>query len=241
MSSHLKLTHISFSINHQSILRNIDLEVAQGDFLVLVGANGSGKSTLLKVINGHYVATHGSICLKGKRLENYKQSELSRTIVTLNQFVCDSLFIDLTVAENMRLIAAAHKIPHQIMVENFLQLLNQFNPALKQVLNRKVKDFSGGEQQVLAFALYLQLQPQLLLLDEHTSALDPKTAYKIMQFTRQVLIKRRLTAIMTTHRLEDALECGNRLIAMADGTIVYQALTQDKRSLNRQKLLEFCY
>jgi putative ABC transport system ATP-binding protein len=119
--------------------------------------------------------------------------------------------------------------------------LRGFNAKLGDALKSPLYNLSGGEQQILAFALYLCHQPELLLLDEHTSALDPKTAAKIMQFTANIIKEKKLTCIMTTHNLDFAVEYGNRVIALNEGNIVFDSQDNESQKIDRQLLLEKCY
>ncbi len=233
MQPQIKLNNISFSIGEKHIINHINLSVNHGDFVVVLGGNGSGKSTLLKLINKTYHCTGGEVVLP----EN-------STIVTLTQFISDSLFTDLTIEENALLIdsAASQKSFHKkTLLTELPAYLSQFNPNLPKALKTRISQLSGGEQQILAFALYLRHQPDLLLLDEHTSALDPKKADGVMALTHEYLLKNRITCLMTTHSLAYAIKYGNRLIALRDGEIAFEANAEQKLILNTGDLLQHCY
>lgn len=233
MTPSIQLNKVNFIIGEKHIINNINLSINPGDFVVVLGGNGSGKSTLLKLINQTYRCTSGEIQLP-------KNSK----IVTLTQFITDSIFTDLTIEENALLIESAtlqkpfHK---KTLLTELPDYLSQFNKNLPKALKTRVSQLSGGEQQILAFALYLRHQPDLLLLDEHTSALDPKKADDVMALTHQYLLKNRITCLMTTHSLPFAIKYGNRLIALRDGSIVFEADAEKKLKLNTNDLLSYCY
>lgn len=244
MSSFMQLKNIHFSISEKSIINNINLSIDPGDFIVILGGNGSGKSTLLKLINQTYQPTSGQILLGDQPIQQYTPKTLQRKIVILTQFISDSIFTDLTIEENAVLIESAYDKKNFNKKKFFTTLpnyLSQFNKNLPRTLKTPVKRLSGGEQQILAFALYLRHQPDLLLLDEHTSALDPKKANDAMTFTDQFVKKHAMTCLMTTHSLPYALQYGNKLMALQNGSIVFQASEAEKAKLNMQTLLTHCY
>lgn len=246
MANLLKLNKVSFSPHKSLVITDeVSLEINRGDFAIIIGGNGSGKSTLIKLINRHYQHTDGSISFCDKAIESYSKKQLAQQIVTLSQFVKDSLFVNLTIEENARLLEMSY--PHsqsavgQVFSQSLSDYLKDFNVKLSQSLTTPVHLLSGGEQQILAFALYLRHQPKLLLLDEHTSALDPKTAEKIMATTDEIIMQRQVTCLMTTHSLDFALNYGNRLLAIKDGGIIFQAEQTEKKSLQKSDLLQYCY
>lgn len=240
----LELKNISFTVEkNKTIIHNINLAVNTQDFIVIVGHNGSGKSTLIKLVNRQYLPTTGEIYYKNLSLSSFAPADLIADFVTLNQFTRDSLFMDLTLIENAVLLESSfkkkfkkYKLVAEIRKEFYL-----YNPKLADALETKVGDLSGGEQQLVAFILYLRRQPQLLLLDEHTSALDPKAAENIMKITDQIIKQRKLTCIMLTHNLDHALQYGNRLVAIKDGNIYYNLDKNQKPSLNKNELIQLCY
>lgn len=222
MTTQLHINNVNFTLpNGKAILRDINLQVNTGEFLVLVGSNGSGKSTLIKLLNRQYRLRDGEINLNNRNLNDFSHRDFSRNVITLTQFVKDSLFLDLTILENAALLT---NMRDRTQLANYLA---KFNPALANALNNLVSDLSGGEQQQLAFALYMTKQPLLLLLDEHTSALDPKVAERIMQMTHDYVRQHNITCIMTTHNRTFAEQYGDRLIAMKNGHLLQQAAGND--------------
>lgn len=240
----IQLKNISFSIGEKKIIDNINLSIFSGDFVVILGGNGSGKSTLLKLINQTYPCTSGEILLNDQPIKQYPKKILQKKIVTLTQFIAKSIFTDLTVEENAILIESAFcekDFDKKNMLTTLPDYLSKFNIKLAQALKIKVSRLSGGEQQILAFALYLRHQPDLLLLDEHTSALDPKKANDVMALTQQFIQKNHITCLMTTHSLPYAVRYGNKLIALQDGAIVFTANEAEKEKLTAEELLKHCY
>lgn len=234
----IKFQNTGFSIGEKHILNNINLSIFPGEFVVVLGGNGSGKSTLLKLLNHTYHNTSGDIIFNPPS---------SKKVVTITQYIGDSIFLDLTIEENAILIESAYlQSTHQHFdKKRFLSelpnYLKQFNPKLSDALKSRASRLSGGEQQILAFALYLRHQPDLLLLDEHTSALDPKKSDAVMEFTHQFILQKGITCLMTTHQLDYALKYGNRLIALRDGEIVFEANAAEKSQLAMADLLKYCY
>jgi putative ABC transport system ATP-binding protein len=231
----LTLNNLSFSTPERNIIQDISLSIDPEDFVVILGGNGSGKSTLLKLINQTYHQTSGNISFTNK---------INPKIVTLTQLMSDSLFMDLTVEENALLIESAlfKTTPSKkIFLSQLPAYVSQFNLNLPNALKTRVRQLSGGEQQILAFALYLRHKPDLLLLDEHTSALDPKKADAVMAFTNQYLQQHKITCLMTTHSLSYALQYGNRLIALSDGHIIFEADADTKSTLTIADLMRHCY
>lgn len=214
----LQIKNLNFRLpSGQVILDQINTQIMPGEFVVLVGSNGSGKSSLMKLINQQYRLREGEISLNGENIQQFSRKKLAEQMITLTQFVKDSLFVDLSVFENAKLITPLKSMDE---LKNYL---HAFNPNLADALKKPVADLSGGEQQQLAFALYMTKQPKLLLLDEHTSALDPQASEKIMQMTHDYARKHHITCIMTTHNMNFAERFSDRLIAMNNGRLIQAA------------------
>lgn len=241
----IEFKNTCFSANpDKHIIRNFSAQINPGDFVVLLGGNGSGKSTLLKLLNRSYQYTSGDITYKNKSLHSYNQQTLRRELITLTQFTTDSIFADLTIEENAILIENALH-PHLFDQNEFLSelphYLLSFHPTLAKALKTRMKNLSGGEQQIAAFALYLRHQPDVLLLDEHTSALDPKKSDYVMTFTQARVLEKKITCLMTTHQLDYALKYGNRLMAIREGELIFDADAKKKATLTMPDLLQYCY
>jgi putative ABC transport system ATP-binding protein len=228
------------------ILNNIDYDIHQNDFVILLGSNGSGKSSLLKIIDRRFDATQGCISLNDQEVRKYPPKEFHRRIITLTQNCMDSLFSTLTVFENCLLARACRETALLRMRAHsehlfFESYLERFNVNLADKLEVIVSSLSGGEQQALALALNVLDPPQVLLLDEHTSALDPLSAEHVMQLTQQVINEHQITCILSTHDLEIALNYGDRILALDHGEILTRIEKKEKSMLTQQDLREACY
>jgi putative ABC transport system ATP-binding protein len=221
----------------------------QGDFIILLGGNGSGKSSLLNLINRTYSATKGSIIFFDDCLSRYNHKTLAKKIITLTQNTNDNLFMDMTIAENgilsrlrsKRFFGRKNNESKKQRLLALQEYLAQFHLGLAKRIHTPVNKLSGGERQILILALCLQHQPDLILLDEHTSALDPKTSAMIMEKTYQEIIQRGISCIMATHNLDFALQYGNRLLAINNGRIIRKVSIDNKPRLTRENILADCY
>lgn len=227
------------------ILKGIDLNIFPGDFITLLGSNGAGKSTLLNVIAGNLTADEGTITINNHDVT--KQDETARTKYISRVFQDPKLGTAprLTVAENL-LLAKKRGLKRTFLPRNLKRALPEFSELTKttgngldQRLNTPTGDLSGGQRQALSFLMATLNNPDILLLDEHTAALDPKTSDQLMQLTDKTIQDNQLTAIMITHRLEDALKYGNRLIALHDGKITLDVRDAEKASLTKADLLNY--
>lgn len=233
----LKCQNIVLQFKHQQILSNINLEIQSGEMVILLGSNGSGKSSLLKLIDRRYSLQKGSLTLDNIFIEKYHPKKLAQTIITLTQNPLDSLFPKLTVKENGLLACHRAEKNHHSFEEHLIQ----FNPKLISHLNTLSGNLSGGEQQALVLALACLAKPKILLLDEHTSALDPHTAENLMQLTQAMIKRYGITCIMSTHQLEHALQYGDRLLALQNGKIIQDYNEKEKRKLSLEQIRRECY
>lgn len=244
----LELQNVSLQIpgNDIDILTDIHYQVHAGDFIVILGSNGSGKSSLLKLLDQRYHPTSGNILLNHKILSDYSRKEISHKIKTLTQNCHESLFTSLTIIENY-LLVKEHYEPNLFSMKNktereFLKnYLLKFNKNLPNKLDQVVEHLSGGEKQALALALTVLYPPELLLLDEHTSALDPHSSENIMQLTQSIAEEFKITCLLTTHDLSVAESFGNRILALKQGK-AHQVIESDAKSqTTRKALLTACY
>lgn len=217
------------------ILKGTNLNVAKGDFIVLLGGNGSGKSTLLKCINGLYPISHGQMKLNDSKLNHMPMTVRAELITTLTQELDMATFSDLSVHENIA-VASKVRLPP---IKTLKSELAHFHVKLPLKLNEPSANLSGGERQSLALFMCFLRQPQLLLLDEHTSALDPKSAERLMKITEAQITENNTTVIMATHNLDHALKFGNRLVMMRDGGFVFEASGAKKSKLTKEELLPY--
>lgn len=245
MNTIIELKNISLiTKNNIAILNNINYSINQGDFVILLGSNGSGKSSLLKLLDQRYHFNQGEIHIHGKAINQYSPAQLTHIIATLTQHCNESLFPSLTVIENYSLIKNKNiknifQFSRREKTSHIMQYLNQFNINLKDKLNTLVDNLSGGEKQALALALNLLNPPDILLLDEHTSALDPNTRKSLMTITDYMIKKYRMTCILTTHDLDIAANYGNRILAIKQGKISYTL--NNKSIISHEQLLATCY
>jgi putative ABC transport system ATP-binding protein len=236
----LEIQGVSLSRQGQPILRSIDFSLRSGEFVVLLGPNGSGKSSLLKVINGLMRADSGHVLIDHKNIAGLLVHEIAKDVCTLTQDLRHSTFSELSVLINM-MLAQSRKAIRQMPLSELAAYLATFNKSLPERLNVESGLLSGGQRQALALAMCFAHHPRLLLLDEHTSALDPKAAEHLMAMTNEHIIKENLSTIMITHSLEQALRFGTRLIAMKDGCVVADLSAKEKASLSKRDLIDLAY
>ncbi len=235
----LALDKIAVRRFEQTILDDFSLTINEGDFIMLIGPNGSGKSTLMKVLNGTIKPNHGTILLDGKKINDLSVHAIAERIATLTQDVHHSTFSELTVAMNLDL-ACKHG-ERALTKANKIEYLAKFSDTLKDRLNISAGKLSGGQRQALALAMCFAHRPEMLLLDEHTSALDPKAARHLMHVTGDFVQKSNLTTVMISHNLEQVLAYGNRLLVLNQGKIIADFDAEEKRKLTIQELIAFAY
>ncbi|HFI0292751.1 TPA: ABC transporter ATP-binding protein [Streptococcus suis] len=217
------------------ILDDVSLTIYQHDFITILGGNGAGKSTLFNVIAGTLSLTKGSISILGEDVTKWPAEKRAKYLARVFQDPKMGTAPRMTVAEN--LLIAKYRgqsrglVPRQLPqhLEDFETTLTLIGNGLEKHLTTPVGLLSGGQRQALSLLMATLKQPELLLLDEHTAALDPKTSQSLMDLTDNLIAQQELTALMVTHQMEDALRYGNRLIVMKDGKIV-KDLTKDQKA-----------
>lgn len=225
-------------------LKNINLTIKSGDFITIVGGNGAGKSTLLNTLAGTISVDSGSIIINGKDVSRTKEHERAAYISRVFQNPLDGTAPRMTVAENMAIAlkrGEKRKLCPAIKKENltfFSEMLKSLNLGLETRLNTEIGLLSGGQRQAISLLMATLKRPELILLDEHTAALDPKTQKNIMKITSDKINEKNLTAFMITHNLQDALDYGNRLIVMHRGEIIKDFGKVEKDKLSLTKLYE---
>lgn len=230
----------------QPIIKHLTYQIYERDFMIILGGNGSGKSSLIKMMDKRYSLSSGDIILENRSIRKYGQKKFYRTVKTLTQNPEDSLFSSLSILENFLILKQQYnpnflRIRDQKERELLAEYLSPFNQKLAGSLDATVNSLSGGEKQALALALTVFYPPKVLLLDEHTSALDPKTARVIMELTQKTVEKFHITCILTTHDLDIAEKYGNRLLALKNGEIYRQYDGHDKTQVGKTELLAACY
>lgn len=221
---------LRLSKDRPSILQQINYQVNPGDFVILLGNNGSGKSSLLKIIHQHYQPSSGNISLQGKPLSSYSKKFFAKQIAVLTQNSAESLFENLSIYENYLIMQPDKTKRKAHYLQTYLQ---NFNINLTKNIHQSVSKLSGGEKQALGLAFCLLASPEILLLDEHTSALDPNASAQIMQLTAKLIAEKNMTCILTTHDLDIALKYGNRILILREGKVykTYENKAMDKQDL----------
>ena len=224
-------------------LDNINLEIEQGDFITLIGSNGAGKSTLLKAIAGVVTADAGKIEIEGKDVSGQAEHVRAREIGRIDQDPMASTSAELSIEENLAMaylrgqkrgLSKAVSTRRTAIFQKALQVIGL---GLENRLKVPVGTLSGGQRQALALVMATIAQPKLLLLDEHTAALDPNAAKLVMGITEQIVSSSKLTTIMITHNMEQAIRYGNRLIMMHRGRIILDFNVNEKKDLTVAELV----
>jgi len=239
----LQVSHLyqSFPSQSQPVLNDISLTLQKGDFCVIIGSNGSGKSTFLKALLGEYFPDQGEIYLNNHNITRIPLYQRAQNISCVFQDVTRGTIADMTVAENlslaqMRARNATFKSYYHYQ-QLFAERLAFLNMGLEQYLQMICGSLSGGQRQAIAFIMATLHSPALLLLDEHCSALDPKSSQHIMENTASLIAKLQITTLMVTHNLRDALKYGNRLLMIHQGKIVFDVSGAEKQKLTMEYLL----
>jgi len=223
------------------ILQGISITLEKGDFCVVIGSNGSGKSTLLKTILGEYLADHGEIFLNNQNISRLPMYLRAQKISCVFQDVLRGTIGEMTVAENLSLALMRERhatlTSHNKHNDLFMQRLSLLNMGLEKYLRTPTQSLSGGQRQAIAFIMATLCPPELLLLDEHCSALDPKSSQHIMASTAQIIQQLNISTLMVTHNLRDAVKYGNRLVMIHRGKIVFDVCGTAKNLLTTELLL----
>ncbi len=221
----LQANNISLSVEGRDtpILYPLNLSIFSGEFVVILGHNGSGKSSLIKLLMGEKTPTTGTIHIDNKPLAKLSVQEKSQNIITLTQRPDDRLFMNLSLDENIKLWENRFPQNLQLDTQDVLEFTEK-KDKLFRALHHPARVLSGGEKQSLLLALALAHPPRLLFLDEHTSSLDPAAAESIMAQTANAISEHKITTVMVTHRLEDAVKYGNRIIILYEGHVTYDKM-----------------
>ncbi|TQR07797.1 ABC transporter ATP-binding protein [Psychrobacillus soli] len=225
-------------------LDQINLELKAGDFVTVIGSNGAGKSTMLNMISGALTPDFGEIVIDGKDVTSLPEYKRSQLIGRVFQDPMAGTAPTMTIEENLAIAFSRNKkrglksgVDKQ-RKEFFLQSLETLHLNLENRLNAKVGLLSGGERQALSLLMATFTKPSILLLDEHTAALDPSRAELITNLTKQLVEKDQLTTLMVTHNMQQALDLGNRLIMMDKGQIILEVGEEEKKDLTIAKLMD---
>ena len=245
----LKISNISKTfnpgtINEKKALSDLSLHLAKGDFVTILGSNGAGKSTLFNAIAGTFPVDRGTIPLDGKNITSLPDYKRSKFIGRMFQDPLKGTAPTMTIEENLALAymrASSGTNPFSVISKadraEFRQRLSQLGLGLEDRMGSPVGLLSGGQRQALTLLMATMVTPKLLLLDEHTAALDPATADKVLALTRQIVADHGITCLMITHNIPSALSLGNRTIMMKDGSIVLELGGAQREGLTPEELL----
>ncbi len=232
------------TVNEKKALNGVELTINDGDFITVIGGNGAGKSTLLNVISGVYIAEAGKIVLDGVNVTNKKEHQRAKDLGRVFQDPMMGTAADMSIEDNLAMafrrvkkrglkwgITAAEKVQYKEAVKTL-------GLGLEDRMTSKVGLLSGGQRQAITLLMATLQKPKLLLLDEHTAALDPKTAAKVLDLTDSIISESKITTLMITHNMKDAIRLGNRLIMMHEGRIIYDVSGEEKQKLQVSDLME---
>ena len=231
------------TINEKKALSGIDLVLNKGDFVTVIGGNGAGKSTLLNLITGVFPAGCGKITIDGTDVTRLPEYKRAKYLGRVFQDPMTGTAADMQIEENLAL--ASRRGKRRTLLngitkkekEHYKELLKMLDLGLEERLTSKVGLLSGGQRQAITLLMSTMNNPKILLLDEHTAALDPQTAAKVLKLTDELIRDGNITTMMITHNMKDAIRLGNRLIMMYEGKIIYDISGEDKKNLHVSDLL----
>lgn len=232
------------TVNENKVFDGLSLKVNKGDFITIIGSNGAGKSTLLNIISGTIPVDSGNIILGEKDISKLPEYKCNKFIGRVFQDPSKGTSPSMTILENMSMAYNKGKKfgfslgVNKKKVPYFKELLSKLELGLEDKLYTKVGLLSGGQRQALSLIMIAMSNPKMLLLDEHTAALDPKTSAKIIEITESIVKENNITTLMITHNLNHAITLGNRLIMLHHGKVVLDIKGDEKKSLTIEKLLK---
>ena len=232
------------TINEKKALQGVDLVLNEGDFVTVIGGNGAGKSTMLNMVAGVYPVDCGTIKIDGVDVTHLPEFKRAKYLGRVFQDPMTGTAANMEIQENLA-IANRRGNPRTLRIgitkkekEMFRELLAELDLGLENRMTSKVGLLSGGQRQALTLLMASLQKPKVLLLDEHTAALDPKTAKKVLDMTQKIVEKDNLTTLMITHNMNDALRIGNRLIMMNEGKIIFDVSGEEKKKLTVDDLIQ---
>ena len=242
--TNLQKTFNPGTVNAKTALRGLDLTLNDGDFVTVIGGNGAGKSTMLNAIAGVWKPDYGTIEIDGVDVTNMAEHKRAKFLGRVFQDPMKGTAPDMEIAENLA-IAARRGTRRKFLWgirgnerARYRELLSTLELGLEDRLSCKVGLLSGGQRQAVTLLMATLNCPKLLLLDEHTAALDPKTAAKVLEITNKLVTENHLTTLMVTHNMHDAIAYGNRLIMMHEGQVVVDVSGEEKKQLTIKQLLD---
>ena len=240
---HISKTFFPGTVNAKTALDDLSLTLHDGDFVTVIGGNGAGKSTMLNAVAGTFTVDSGSILLDGEDITHKPEHRRAADLGRVFQDPMMGTAGDMWIEENLAL--AARRGSRRTFKwgisraerEQYRELLKTLDLGLEDRLTARVGLLSGGQRQALTLLMATMNKPKLLLLDEHTAALDPKTALKVLTLSARIVEENHLTTMMITHNMKDAIKYGNRLIMMHEGHIIYDVAGEEKQKLHVSDLL----
>ncbi|MDD6212078.1 MAG: ATP-binding cassette domain-containing protein [Clostridiales bacterium] len=243
--NHVSKTFNPGTINEKKALSDLSVHLNPGDFVTIIGSNGAGKSTLFNAVAGSFYVDEGSISLNGQDMTFLPEYKRSRIIGHLFQDPLKGTAPHMTIEENLALAflrTSRGNAPFSRITkkdrEMFGERLRLLNMGLEDRMTQPVGLLSGGQRQALTLLMATIIPPKLLLLDEHTAALDPGTAEKVLKLTRDIIAENKITCMMVTHNMHQALELGNRTFMMSEGRIVLDVSGEERANMTVQTLLD---
>ena len=231
------------TVNEKKALSGLSLTLEDGDFVTVIGGNGAGKSTLLNAIAGTWFVDRGKIILDGQDLTRIPEYKRAAFLGRVFQDPMKGTAPDMEIAENLSIAARRGKKRRLVRGirkgerAEYRELLSQLELGLEDRLSAKVGLLSGGQRQAVTLLMATLKKPKILLLDEHTAALDPKTAAKVLSLTDEIVRENQLTTLMITHNMHDAIAYGNRLIMLHEGRVIVDISGDEKKKLTVEDLL----
>lgn len=231
------------SVNELCLFRDFNLTVKDGEFVSVVGSNGSGKTSMLNIICGSIAVDSGKILINGeditKQKDYIRQRRIGRVYQDPSKGTCPSMTIleNMSIAENKGKPYNLGRGVNKAKLEEYREMLRPLNLGLEDKMGVQVGSLSGGQRQALALLMATMTPIDFLILDEHTAALDPKTAEIIMELTDQVVKEKKVTTIMVTHNLRYAVEYGNRLIMMHEGKAILDKAGEEKQKISTEEIM----
>jgi putative tryptophan/tyrosine transport system ATP-binding protein len=239
----IKKTFNSGTVNEVKALQGVSLRIEKGEFVCVLGTNGSGKSTMLNAVAGMYPVDEGTIKLDGTDITKWSEHKRARYIGRVFQNPFSGTAPNMSIQENLALAMKRGKrrgigwgLPKSL-INDFKKMVIPLNMGLEERLENPIGKLSGGQRQALTLLMATVLKPDLLLLDEHTAALDPKTAAKVIELTQKIISRDKLTTLMVTHSMQQAVNLGDRIIMMHQGKLAYDFRGGEKKRLKVNDLL----
>lgn len=232
------------TVNQTVLFNGFNLNVKKGQFVTIIGSNGAGKSTLLNIIGGSIKPDGGLIKLNGEEIQGIPEYKCTKNIGRVFQDPSKGVAPSMTILENMSMAYNKGKRFGLSMgvskgnIDLFKEMLSRLNLGLEDKIHTRVGLLSGGQRQALSLLMTVMSKPGLLLLDEHTAALDPKTSEEIIRITKEIIDENKITALMVTHNLNHAIKVGDRLLMMHQGRVIVDIDGEEKKNLTIQKLMK---